>query len=375
MARYFLLLVAGLFLAVGLLTVVPSPDRAPWQLAVLADNFGHWLALGSVGLVVAAWCARGVGLGWQASVTVIGVAAAALLLRPCWDAARIARVLPAELARTLGPAEVDARPFSVAALGRGDPGAVPVETHEFAPGLKLDFYRAIGRTPAPCVIVVHGGGWNGGKRTEIASLDRWLARQGYAVVAIDYRLAPAHRWPAQAEDVRAALAFVRAHAAAWGVDARKLVLFGRSAGGQIVEAVAYENAEPGVCGVVALYAPNDLFFGYTYAREDDVLKSPALLRNFLGGTPKEVPANYASASGLLHVTPAAPPTLLLHGELDTLVWYRHSVRLAARLRENGVRHALVSLPWATHAFEYNLAGPGGQITTFALAWFLADVTR
>jgi acetyl esterase/lipase len=75
------------------------------------------------------------------------------------------------------------------------------------------------------------------------------------------------------------------------------------------------------------------------------------------------------------VTAKSPPTLLLHGTLDTLVWPRHAERLAARLAAAGVPHVYVALPWATHAFDYNLNGPGGQITTYALERFLAFVTR
>ena len=70
-----------------------------------------------------------------------------------------------------------------------------------------------------------------------------------------------------------------------------------------------------------------------------------------------------------------PPTLLLHGTTDALVWYRHSVRLAARLAEVRAPHVYLALPWATHAFEYNLAGPGGQLTRFSVEWFLAAVTK
>ena len=106
-----------------------------------------------------------------------------------------------------------------------------------------------------------------------------------------------------------------------------------------------------------------------------MLKSPALMRQYLGGTPAAARENYLSASPHYHVTRATPPTLLLHGENDALVWHRHSVRLDARLAEEHVPHAFVSLPWATHAFDYNLHGPGGQLTTFAVEWFLAVVTR
>ena len=99
------------------------------------------------------------------------------------------------------------------------------------------------------------------------------------------------------------------------------------------------------------------------------------MRQYLGGTPDSARENYESASALPRVNAQTPPTLLVHGALDALVWYRHSVRLDARLTERSVPHVFLALPWATHACEYNLHGPGGQLTTFAVDWFLATVTK
>jgi acetyl esterase/lipase len=65
----------------------------------------------------------------------------------------------------------------------------------------------------------------------------------------------------------------------------------------------------------------------------------------------------------------------MHGQLDALVWHRQSERLAQRLTDAGVPHVFISLPWATHAFEVNVNGPGGQLTTYAVEWFLAAVTK
>ena len=188
-------------------------------------------------------------------------------------------------------------------------------------------------------------------------------------------LPPAHRWPAQREDTLAAIAFLKANAPELGIDATRLVLLGRSAGGQIAQVVAYTANDPAIRGLVALYAPSDLYFGYVNTHEDDMLKSPALMRQFLGGPPETIRAQYESASALNFVSPQSPPTLLLHGRNDAVSWYRHSVRLEARLARHGVRRAYVALPWATHAFDYSLRGPGGQLTTFAVEWFLAGVTK
>ena len=268
---------------------------------------------------------------------------------------------------------IDEAPF--AGLFRRWPAPAPKTTWAYSGSLQLDFYPAIGRQMAPCVIVIHGGGWDNGDRGQIPQFNDWLARGGYSVADISYRLAPEATWPAQREDVAAAVSFVKAHAATWGVDATRLVILGRSAGGQIAEASAYALRDPDVRGVVALYAPSDMNFAWKWGRPDDALNSPKLMRDFLGGTPETRPAEYDSASALLQVTARTPPTLLVHGTIDTLVWNRHSIRLSARLTEAGVPNYYLELPWATHALELNPSSPSGQLSDYAVAWFLAVVCR
>ncbi|MFI5338117.1 MAG: alpha/beta hydrolase, partial [Opitutales bacterium] len=243
--------------------------------------------------------------------------------------------------------------------------------------LALDFYAAAGDTRAPCLLVIHGGGWDSGDRTQLAEWNhRWAAR-GYAVAALSYRLAPRWTWPAPQEDVRAALAWLKAHAGELRLDPARFVLVGRSAGGQIATAVGYGTEDPAVRGVVAFYAVHDLPFAWSISGEDDTLNSVLLLRQYLGGPPDtpERQERYRSGSGQLQVRPGLPPTLLLQGKPDTLVWYRHSRRLAAELARAGVPHLLLELPWATHGFDYNLDGPGGQLADHAIERFLRGVTE
>jgi dipeptidyl aminopeptidase/acylaminoacyl peptidase len=116
-------------------------------------------------------------------------------------------------------------------------------------------------------------------------------------------------------------------------------------------------------------------FSYRLGREDDILKSPLLLRNFLGGKPSEKPDAYRDASPILNVTPETPPMLLLHGLRDSLVWYRQSERFSKALSRVGVRHLYIAFPWATHAFDYNHHGPGGQLAKYAVDYFLNLVTK
>ncbi|MEI6860676.1 MAG: alpha/beta hydrolase [Verrucomicrobiota bacterium] len=387
MWRIILLLLAAACAGFAALTAWRAPNLATWKLALLAGEFGHFLGLAPAVVLVLAWRHGAVGLTpalLRASTLLLGVAALGLLLKPAVQARALARRLPEMLTVAFGPQELARAPFSIAGmLPDLSGGPVSVEQIMFAragttDALALDFYHAVrtdGRA-APCVVIIHGGGWDSGDRAQLAGFNRWLAQRGYAVAAMDYRLAPKDRWPAQADDVADALAHLKATAGPLGLDPQKFVLLGRSAGGQIATAFAYGRPDPAVRGVVALYAPHDLNFAWQYGREDDILHSLQLLRNYLGGPPDEnTRAAYDSGSAWRLATPSSPATLLVHGALDTLVWHRQSERLHTRLDEIGVPNVFVSLPWATHAFDWNLGGPGGQLTTFALEWFLAAVTK
>lgn len=364
--------------ALGLLTVRPAPPWSPWKLAVLAGEFGHWLAPLAVLLAGTAWASASPAGAAPAATTTFALGAAALLLKPALEARRLAASLPQALHERFGPRSLPEPPFSVSRLYLGrDPAPVVPREYTFGPGLPLDFYPAQGRNghgPAPCVVVIHGGGWDGGDRRQLPNLNHHLARRGYAVAAISYRLAPRAIWPAQREDTLAALAFLKAQAAELGIDATRLVLLGRSAGGQIAQTVAYTARDPAIRGVVAFYAPSDLIFGYQSTHEEDMLRSPHLMRQFLGGTPTSARANYESASAWFQVHPGCPATLLLHGRNDSIAWHVHSGRLDERLGTAGVPRCYVALPWATHAFDFTLHGPGGQLSTFAVDWFLDRVT-
>lgn len=367
----------------SLLTWRPAPPWAGlWKVALAAGEFGHWLVLFPLGLGVLALAA--LEGGPRAATLALAAGAAGFFLRPMFLARQIARKLPAGLRTAFGgQGESDEAPLRWRRLfWRDSPSRAAVRTEIFArPGgeeLALDLYLPRGRNgaAAPCLVVVHGGGWDGGKRTQLADWNhRWAAR-GYAVAALSYRLAPRHVWPAQREDVLAALAWLKARARELAIDATRIVLVGRSAGGQIAAAVAYGARDPGVVGVVSFYAPQDMQFAWSVSREDDALNSVKLMRQYFGGPPDtaERKALYDSASAQLMIGGATPPTLLLHGRPDTLVWYRHSERLVARLREAGVRHYHLEFPWATHGFDFNPDGPAGQLADFAIERFLRATT-
>lgn len=376
---------AVLLVAAAHFSVWPARSYRSWWVALVATELGHvwfWLAL-----IWAGWAARGAitdatslarFLAWMACG--LAVVASIFFARPVWSAWRLEGSVEQELIATFGAgagtANGAAPMWSWSRLARW-PTAVErgeVVTHD-ADGRPLDFYPARGSLagdPVPCVVLVHGGGWDSGDRSELSGFNHWLAARGVAVAAFDYRLAPEFPWPAQRDDTLAVLEWLRLHATKLGIAPERLTLVGRSAGAQIATATAFgDKALPGVRAVVALYGVHDLEFVWSIRSATDSLNSDKLIRQYMGGPPEAGRREaYLSGSAERLARPGLPPTLIVHGALDQLVWCRHSERLAAALRRAGVPHVFVRLPWGTHAGEANLHGPSGQLITEAV-WRVA----
>jgi acetyl esterase/lipase len=239
--------------------------------------------------------------------------------------------------------------------------------------LKLDLYRSKDtNAPEPIVIMVAGGAWHRGNKKQLPTLNAYLAREHYAVAAIDYRHTPKWPFPSPVEDVFHAIDFLTAHATELNLDPTRMVLIGRSAGGQIALSAAYAGKEPAIRGVVSFYAPTDLVLGYENPSARGILDSQKVLAEYLRGSPTQNPAGYAAASPVNFVDPSTPPTLLIHGGLDSIVWPRQSEILAARLAHARRPHLYLYLPWATHGCDANLSGPSGQLSRYAIDRFLAS---
>lgn len=197
----------------------------------------------------------------------------------------------------------------------------------------------------PAVVCIHGGGWRGGTRAEYAPLIVQLARRGYVAVTIDYRLAPQHRFPAQAQDVRAAMRWLRAQSDELGLDANRIGLLGWSSGGHLACFV-------GVAGVAA-YSPfgdssepasrqpsGDVqavvsFSGLTDLTADYWNEISSGRKALIGCEFEQNPAAYRAASPLAHVDRNAPPFLLLHGRADPVVPFDQSERFSDALNAVG----------------------------------------
>ena len=382
------LALGGLFFAWALLAIFEAPLSFLWKPAIAATEWGYVLAL--LALLILAIP------GWRETPGKVGAGlaliAALLLLSPLLRAQSAAAGLPQALEAAFGAAPPRALPGATprpAPLAWGDlfglGGAeadaaleVRAEVYASAPvELRLDLYlRPEGPRPAPVVIALHGGSWSGGDSTQLPGINRYLAARGYAVAALNYRLVPDYTFPAPLEDTRAAIAWVKREGPRLGLDPARLVLMGRSAGGHLALLAGYDQGptrDPALRGVIAYYAPNDMVWSYEHPSNPWVYDSVGTLSAFLGGSPSERGEAYAAASPLGFARADSPPTLLIHGGRDELVFPAQSYRLADLLERLGVAHLHLELPWATHGCDANLAGPSGQLSTYAIERFLAAV--
>lgn len=369
--------------AVAQLAVWPAPTTALWMLAIGVTEWGHVLALVALLPLLPGWKRSTVGrIG-----ALLGLLAAVMALSPLSRAIVFTRHLPAELksafvttVRSTAVAPPRQTPLSARYLVRGvasptvwrDRLIYVIRDNQ---PLSLDFYHPPdSRASVPCVLVIHGGSWETGDSAELAPLNRYLADRGYAVASINYRLGAMHPFPAARDDVSAAVAYLQAKASTLGIDPTRLVLLGRSAGGQLALLVAYTAHDPAIRGVVSFYGPSDLRYAYEHPANPLVLDTRGVLTAYLGGDLKTVPAQYDAASAINFVGDDTPPTLLIHGERDELVSPAQSQLLAAKLAGANRPHFLLLLPWATHGCDYNFSGPCGQISTYTVDRFLDAVT-
>ena len=210
--------------------------------------------------------------------------------------------------------------------------------------------------PLPVVVFLHGGGWRLGSRHTAGPMYRdasptpfeRLAQAGIAVASVDYRLSGEATFPAQLHDAKAAVRWLRARAADLGVDPDRIAAWGESAGGHLAELLGLTGddesleGDVGVIGtssrvgaVVAWYAPSDVAAVATDTGVDPADPSTREAQ-LLGAPAPRVPELAAQASPVTHVTPGAPPFLLVHGAADRVIPCVQSERLFSALQEAGV---------------------------------------
>ena len=212
--------------------------------------------------------------------------------------------------------------------------------------------------PLPAVVCIHGGGFRAGSREGYNKLCLTLAQRGFVAATISYRLAPMHQFPAAVHDTKAAVRWLRANAAKYGINPDRIGVTGGSAGGHLAQFLGvtagvkdFEGVDnPGfssaVTCVVNVFGPSD--FTKSYGKSVD---AHIVLPMWLGGDVESARARHIQSSPLNWVNPNAAPTLIIHGTEDKYVAYEQAVWMRDRLTACGVSVELLTLEGAGHGFK------------------------
>jgi acetyl esterase/lipase len=230
--------------------------------------------------------------------------------------------------------------------------------------LKADIYMPEGEGPFPGVLVVHGGAWRMGTRGQLAGVAQQLAEHGFTAVAISYRLAPQDKFPAQIEDCKAAVRWMRSNAERLKIDPERIGGFGYSAGAHLVSLLGTTDPSDGLEGLVESAAAPSTRLQCVAAggAPCDLRPIPADepgLSFFLGGCQSECPDQYRLASPAAFVTADDPPMFFFHGERDQLVPLASPEHMRQELAKAGVEAELYIVPNLGHmaaSMDYGAIG-------------------
>ena len=245
--------------------------------------------------------------------------------------------------------------------------------------------------PLPAVIWIHGGGWREGRHTD--GLAWWccpaLAATGFVAVSIEYRLSTEARFPAQVHDVKAAIRWVRANADRFGIDPDRIGLWGHSAGGHLAALAALTPDLPelegdlgplGVSSRVHAVAPASAPTDFTQLGVDWPPDALSAVSDLCGGVGPDRRGLLRLGSPVHHVTPDAPPFLVIHGDADEVVPVTQGDRLVRALEKAGVAVTYERIAGADHnlhvgARPYPRANGMERFGRLALAFFVDHLVR
>jgi acetyl esterase/lipase len=217
---------------------------------------------------------------------------------------------------------------------------------------KMDIYLPAGRNvdSTRLIVLVHGGAWSVGDKSDYASYIPVLKQRlpKYAIANINYRLATvtANPFPAQENDMRAALAFLKGKSGEYRIG-NNTVLLGSSAGAHLALLQAYKQSDPRINAVISFFGPVDMVRLYNETTDP---VSRYGLQVLLSGTPATNPTLYQQSSPINFVNAATPPTLLLHGTADSIVMVSHTNALQTKLQAMNIPHQVFLYPGLGHDF-------------------------
>ncbi len=241
--------------------------------------------------------------------------------------------------------------------------------------LLLDLYRPPDGKPVGLIIWVHGGAWRAGSRAGVDLAG--MTAHGWAVASVDYRLSTVAKFPAQAFDIKAAIRFLRAHAAEYGYPPSRFVIAGSSAGGHLAALIGVTNGvrelegnegshldvSSDVQAIVDLYGASNLTTILNQSTPHGLSVRKPALDLLLGGQPEAVPDLARLASPVFHVDAGDPPLLLLHGDQDIQMPVNQALELQGAYEKVGRPVQLVIMHGSGH---------GGPAFTTAASLTLID---
>lgn len=233
--------------------------------------------------------------------------------------------------------------------------------------------------PLPVIVWIHGGAWAAGSKEGCPPLRQGFVARGYAVASLNYRLSGDALFPAQIEDCKAALRWLRAHANDYSLNGERIGVWGSSAGGHLVALLgtsgdvrefdvgAQTNFSSRVQAVCDFYGPTDVTQMDAHAlpggQKHDPTNSPE--SRLIGGPVQENKAKAARVNPITFVTPDDPPFLIVHGDADPLVPHHQSELLFAALKKNGVTVRFHTIKGAGHGQGFG----GREIEEMVIEFF------
>ena len=228
--------------------------------------------------------------------------------------------------------------------------------------LAMDVATPAGEGPFPAIVFIHGGGWIMGHRQFYGDMLKTAAARGFVAATITYRLAKTTEeggsedgFPAPLLDVKAAIRFLRSHAADYRIDSGRVAVWGDSAGGHLALLAGLTRPGDGfeesdrsstVQAVVNFFGPTDLTALFKNAPDTRILTTA-----FLGGTIDTMPEQFRRASPITYVRGNDPPILTIHGTADKVVPIEQAHLLDRTLKAAGDQHSLLELSGAGHGFR------------------------
>ncbi len=369
------------FLALAIWILIPGPTYFMLTFSVGGPEVSIFYMMGALFTITIALPSIRTSalsrLGAACALIALGIAATPFLRLP-----GAVRSFDHTFATTLGDSTAHATlslrdlllgvPLGEAKITRG----IPIASPDGVP-LTMNVYQPTDRGHYPILVQIYGGAWQRGTPESFRNFAQWLASRGYVVFAIDYRHAPKAHWPAQLDDTRLMLAWIRDHAAEYDGDTSRVAYMGRSAGAHLATIAAWSEVAPPLPpkAIVSYYGPVNLVESYKHPPVPDPIATRATDEALIGGTLDQFPAAYADASPITHVGRASVPTLLIYGARDHIVRPEAGHLLRDALNARGVPTVYLEIPWADHGFDEVFQGPSNQLALYYTERFLASTLR